>query len=103
MNMLEQANHVGQGCQTVGVKVAIRHLQHIVLDSPAQRERVSHLEILEQARHVGQGCQTVGVKVTITYFQQWIVLLRESESVMWRNMPDMGAKGTNKLVRTVQV
>ncbi len=35
MNMLEQARHVGQGCQAVGVKVAITHLQHIVLDSPA--------------------------------------------------------------------
>jgi hypothetical protein len=45
-------------------RLAITHLQHIVLESPAKRE---------------------------------------SESVIGRNRPDMGAEGTKKLVRTVQV
>jgi hypothetical protein len=36
VEMLEQARHVGQDCQTVGVKITmITYLQHIVLDSPA--------------------------------------------------------------------
>ncbi len=47
------ARNVGQSCQTVGVQGAITHLQHIVLDSPAQREWVKDVEMLEQARHVG--------------------------------------------------
>ncbi len=73
MEMFEQARHVGQGCQTVGVQVAITHLQHIVLDSPAQREWVNDVEMLEQARHVGQGCQAVGVKVAITHLQHIVL------------------------------
>jgi hypothetical protein len=71
--MLGQVRRVGQGCQTVGVQVAITHLQHIVLDSPAQREWVNYLEMLEQARHVGQGCKAVGVQVTITHLQHIVL------------------------------
>jgi len=37
MKMLEEARHVGKGRQAVGVEVAVTHLQHIVLDSPANR------------------------------------------------------------------
>ncbi len=73
MEMLEQARHVSQDWQTVGVKVAITHLQHIILDSPAQRERVSYLEMLEQARHFGQGCQAIGVQVAITHLQHIVL------------------------------
>ncbi len=71
--MLDQARQVGQGSQAVGVKVAIMHLQHIVLDSPAQREWVNDVEMLEQARHVGQGCQTVGVKVANMHLQHIVL------------------------------
>jgi hypothetical protein len=71
--MLEQARHVGQSCQAVSVQVAIPHLQHIVLDSPAYRERVSHLEMLQMARHVGQGCHAVSVQVAITHLQHIVL------------------------------
>ncbi len=55
------------------MQVAITHLQHNVLNSPAKRKRVHHVEMLEQAGHVGQGCQTVGVQVAITHLQQIVL------------------------------
>ncbi len=63
------------------------HLQHIVLDTPAQRKWVNDVEMLEQARHVGQGCKAVGVKVAITHLQH--IVLDSPAQRKWVNDVEM--------------